>query len=244
MTTRILVPVLCATLLAASACTSVDEITLTQAEADTLASRFETTVDTQQKLTEFMTAASRGDLDITGYDYVAPTADNGWIGSLTIPNGVFPFGTGDLTLTFQTMGDGVPVDPYVTDLRTAGVVDIDAQIDFLGTTPLGLDLSAQSDLAITTLQNSAETMSTQIDGTWDILVDGYDSHLDATDLQLDFDMVAADVTNVVGQVAGTVDIPDFAADADFLLTGLGNQVDVAVDVLTSTLHWTFDLLSL
>ena len=165
-------------------------------------------------------------------------------GTLTIVNGVFPFGIGDLSLTFRAAGDGVPVDPYVVDLRQAEVVEIDAQVGFHGATPLGLDLDAQSDLSVTTLQNDPDGARTTVDGTWDILLDGYDADLSATDLQLDFDLVAAEVTHVIGDIEGTVDIPDFAADAEFVLTGLGTRVDLAVDMLYPTLRWTVDLVDL
>jgi hypothetical protein len=227
----------------------LDEVFLTPNEADALVEHFEASVDAQQELSEFVFAATRGDLDLVNdypnVDYVPPSDLNGWVGSLTITDGIFSFGTGDLMVDF-TVSDalGNPVDPYFEDIRDAVNLTIDADVAFDGVSTIGSGLTADGDVTITTLQNTVDDATALIQGTFNIDHGGYLSDISTNDLELTFDMVTEKVTNVAGSISGNVDIPNFAFDADFDVDGLGDRIQVTLDAAATKLSYTLSLLDL
>lgn len=236
--------ILAALLVVVAGCPSTDELFLTPSEAEALQDNFEAAVDAEQRIAEFVFAASRGDLDLEEYagaTYVEPTEGNGWVGSLTIPGGVFPFGTGDLSVDFTTLANGLPVDPYDLDLSEVAQLDIDADVVFDGLTTLGADLGAIADISMSTVQNGEDFVTTMIDGAIEVTHDGYVVDLDLDDVQLQLDLEAEDVVDVLGSIEGSVDIPDLIYNADFELEGLGSQVEIAIDVVATKLRYTLSI---
>ena len=219
-------------------------IALTAGEAQALVTNFEGALECQQYMTEFMFAAARGDIDISGFTYDAPAEGNGFVGTLSLTGGSFLFGTGDVTLTFTVAGDGgVLVDPYDpgVDLSQHGEVVIDADIAFLGLSRLGAPITAYADLLITTTANGPDSATTTIDGTYDVDHGGYDVDLAATGLAMGFDVASRIVDSVTGSVTGTIDIPDFAADVDVDLEGLGTSIQVNLDVAVTSIQYVLSL---
>jgi len=229
----------CAALL--GACTGTD-LAFSEAARQDLVQNFELSVDAQQMITEYAFAASRGDLDISGATYSPPMGS--MPGTLTIPNGTFPFGTGDLTINFTAQGDGTYVDPYVTDLRNATNVVVVADVLFTGVSNIGESLSASADFTATTMQNSASDVQATIDGVFGVDHGQYNFDFTATDVQMNLDLAAEKVTNVLGDVTGTVDIPDFIYDADFTVKGLGTSLDINIDAVVTSISYTLGLLQL
>jgi hypothetical protein len=228
--------------LAAVGCSGTDEIFLSPSEAQELEVNFEAALEAQHLFAEHSFEVARGDVDISGYVYDPPTALNNWVGTLSMPGATLPFGTGDGTIVFTAVADGVPVDPYATDITGATLVEIEVfDAQFTGTSASGapLDISAAFDMS--TILNTVDTATTVVDGAFTVVHDGYEVVLDATDVHMDLDLVAEEVTNVTGHVAGTVDIPDFAFDGDFDVDGLGNRVRIGIDVAATTIDYFLDL---
>lgn len=205
-----------------------------------LVDNFETSVDTHQLMSEYGFAASRGEIDFTNldYDYVPPLAD-GTPGTLTIRNGDFPFGTGDLVITFTAEGDTGFVDPYANgvDLSDDTVVTVVADVAFNGQTPEGQNLGALADFTVETVRNDVTSATTTVNGAFGVSVDDYVTNFTANDVEMDFDLVNDRVTNVTGIVDGTMDVPDLAFDADFLVTGLGDQLQIGIDAITTQINY-------
>lgn len=230
--------------IAGVACGSADELFLTGSEAQQLVVNFEAGVETQQLMSGFVFAAARGDLDITGLDYVRPTAGNSWTGALTFPAAVFPFGFGDATVTFRVSGDSGPVDPYLVDLSGDSLVVVDATVQFSGTSRIGGPVVASADFNISATANDPAGAVTVVNGDFDINHDGYDLALAATDLALTVDVVLEEVTNVVGHVDGVVDIPEFEFDGVFSLDGLGTSMAIGINVVATEIRYALDLADL
>jgi hypothetical protein len=207
-----------------------------------LVQNFELSVDAQHMITEYAFAASRGDLDISGAIYTPPVGSTP--GTLTIPGGTFPFGTGDLEIVFTAQGDGVYVDPYVVDLTTATNVAVVADVIFTGTSNIGEPISAYADFSASTINNAAQTVQATVDGVFGVDHGDYEFDFTATDVQFDLDLVAEKVTNVLGSVEGTVDIPDFFYDADFTVEGLGSSLDIDIDAVVTSITYTLGLIEL
>ena len=219
-------------------------IALTAGEADELSFNLEETVDIQQELAQFTFLAATGGLpDIESYDYVAPSAENGWVGSITTPSGMFPFGNGALSIDFTTTGDAGPVDPYAPGviLTDDDQVSVDAAVDFLGQSDVGYDVHALGDFMVTTTNNGPIDVSALVDGDFVINHDDYTSTFHADQLGLDFDLVTSEISSMTGGLNGTIDLPDFAIDAEFDVEGLGQQLDVAIDALVTPIHYLIDL---
>ncbi len=218
------------------------ELAFSESARQELVANFEASVDTQHKITEYAFAASRGDLDISGAIYTPPVGNTP--GTLMIPDGTFPFGTGDLTIVFTSQGDGVYVDPYVTDLTAATNVAVVADVIFTGTSNIGEPLSASADFTALTVNNGVNDVQATIDGVFAVDHGQYDYDFMANDVQLELDLAADRVTNVLGNVSGTVDIPDFAYDADFTVDGLGATLDIDIDAVVTTISYTLGLAEL
>ena len=209
-----------------------------------LVDNFETSVDTHQLMSEYGFAASRGEIDLASmdYDYVPPD-DQGNPGTLTIRDGDFPFGTGDLVITFTAEGDAGFVDPYEdgVDLSDDDVVTIVADVGFNGTTPEGQNLGALADFTVETVQNDVNTATTTVTGNFAVAVDDYVTDITANDVAMTFDLQNDRVTNVTGDVEGVMDAPDLAFDAEFLVTGLGDRLQIGIDAITTQINYRVDI---
>lgn len=223
------------------ACTGT-ELAFSAAARQELVQNFELSIDAQHMITEYAFAASRGDLDISGAVYTPPVGS--MPGMLSIPNGTFPFGTGDLTIVFTAQGDGAYFDPYVTDLTTATNVIVVADVLFTGVSNIGESLSASADFTATTVNNGISNVLATIDGDFAVDHGQYDFNFTADGVQMDLDLAAEKVTNVLGSVRGTVDIPDFFYDADFTVQGLGATLDINIDAVVTSISYTLGLLEL
>ena len=203
---------------------------LSGGDVDDLVDNFEETIETQQQLSQYAMQAARGELDIDGYTYDPPTAANGMTGTLTLDNGQLPFGDGNVQIVFKIDGDGVPVDPYATNLASAGELDGDVQIVFVGTSPEGKPLNIDMDVDVATIANSDTDVTAMLAGNWDIVLDGYRTSFSTGGVEMDIDLLTEEVTRAVGNIDGDIDIPDFPVDGDFDIEGLGDRLAVAVDV--------------
>ena len=223
-------------------CSSSDDFISFNPQA--LVDNFETSVDTHQLMSEYGFAASRGELDLNDFDYtyVEPGTD-GTPGTLTITNGTFPFGTGDLIITFTAEGDTGFVDPYDpgVDLSDDSVVTVVADIVFNGTTPEGQSLGALASLTVETVQNDVDTATTTVNGNFGVAVDDYVTNFTAADVEMTFDLANDRVTSVTGVVDGTMDVPDLAYDPDFLVTGLGDHLQIGIDAVTTQINYLVDI---
>jgi len=220
------------------ACSNADLLLSAQARQD-LVDNFEASVEAQQTVSEYVFAASRGDLDLAGAQYTPPVGSTP--GTLTIQNGVFPFGTGDLTIVFTAEGDNGFVDPYVVDLTTHQSVTVVADVLFTGISTTGEALDVAADFTATTLQNGLDDVQAVINGDFAIGHGPYDIDFTATDVEMGLDLLNETVTNVVGNVEGTVDIPDFAYDAAFTVNGLGDQIQIDIDAVVTSIVYTLAL---
>lgn len=218
------------------------EVVFSGAARQELVDNFEASVDAQQMIAEYSFAASRGELDLSGAVYTPPVGSAP--GTLTIPDGTFPFGTGDLTIVFTVQGDGAYVDPYAVDLSTATNVAIVADVVFAGISTTGEAISATADFTATTVNNGVNDVQATVDGVFDVVHGGYDYDFTATGVQMDLDLANETVTSVVGNVSGTVDIPDFAYDADFNVDGLGTTLQVDIDAVVASISYTLGLAEL
>jgi len=222
-------------------CAGADLALSAQARQE-LVQNFEVSVDAQHMITEYAFAASRGDLDISGAVYTPPVGSTP--GTITIPNGTFPFGTGDLTINFTAQGDGVYVDPYVTDLRTATNVTVVADVLFTGVSNIGESLSASADFTASTVNNGVNDVLATVNGDFGVSHGQYGFDFTANDVQFALDLAAEKVTNVLGNITGTVDIPDFFYDADFTVVGLGSTLAIDIDAVVTTIDYTLSLIEL
>ena len=218
------------------------ELAFSGAARQELVDNFEVSVDAQQAMAEYSFAAGRGDLDLSGAVYTPPVGNTP--GTLTISDGTFPFGTGDLTIVFTAQGDGSYVDPYVTDLTAATNVVVVADVIFTGVSNMGEAISASADFTASTINNGLEDVEATINGVFDVSHGQYDYDFTATDVQMNLDLANNVVTNVLGNVSGTVDIPDFAYDADFTVEGLGATLDIDIDAVVTSITYTLGLLEL
>ena len=225
-------------LLAVAGCTGA-EIAFSASARQELVDNFEVSVDTQQMMAEYSFAAARGDLDLTGAIYTPPVGNTP--GTLTINDGTFPFGTGDLTIVFTAQGDGTYVDPYVTDLTAATEVAVVADVIFTGVSTMGEAISASADFTAETVNNGVSDVQATINGVFAVDHGEYDFDFTATDVQMELDLANERVTNVLGSVSGTADIPDFAYDADFTVDGLGTTLLVDIDAVVTSISYTLGL---
>ena len=209
-----------------------------------LVTNFETSVQTEQMLAEFAFEASRGDIDLTQYNYTYTPPQGSLPGTLTITGGDFNFGSGDITINFTAAGDGGFVDPYLDDLTDDTQVAIVADVIFNGTGPNGETLDALADITVTTIQNDVNSAITMVTGTFDVSLDDYDFEIVANDVEMTLDLVNDTVTEVTGSIVGTADIPDFLFDIDFTIDGVGDQLQIGIDAVVTQINYTLALADL
>lgn len=214
---------------------------LSGGDVDKLVDNFEGTVETQQQVTQLAVQAARGELDISQYDYDPPTVDNGMTGTLTMNDGQFAFGDGDIEIVFHIEGDGVPVDPYVDDLSGFTQLAGDVHIVFDGTSTSGKPLHVDADLDVTTLSNTATDVTALLSGVWDVYLDGYRTNLSTDGLEVDVDLATQEVTRAVGNIDGDIDIPNFPVDGNFDIEGLGDTLAVAINVAITDIDFDVSL---
>jgi hypothetical protein len=220
-----------------SGCGTAALLLLSDDARDDLIGNFEEAINAQQMISEHVFAASRGDIDISNYTYTPPAGGNP--GQLTITDGTVPFGTGSLTINFLVTGDNGPVDPYdpAVDLSTHDAVSVVADFSFSGLSLSGITMSAAGDFTADAVNNNGTDVTADIAGNFDINHNGYDIDLATNDLQLAFDLAAREVTSVTGQVDGTVDIPNFFYDADFVVDGQGDQLQIGIDAVVEQINY-------
>ena len=207
-----------------------------------LADNFEESIEAQQALSEHVFALSRGDIDISDYNYTPPTATED--GVLQITDGFFPFGTGSLTVYFTVEGDAGPVNPYDVDLSTHSSVSVTATFTFTGLSKTGVTMSAAGDFSADTVVNGPNEVTTDVSGNFSVTHAGYDVDLATNNLIMVFDLLAEECTSVTGRVNGTIDIPDFFYDADFVVDGYGDRLQIGIDAVVGTLDYFIDLTDL
>ena len=217
---------------------------LSDGDIDSVVENFEETIDTQQQLTQLAMEAVRGDLDVTGYTYDPPTDQNGMTGTLTKSDAQTEFGDGNIQIRFQVEGDGVAVDPYEVDLSSMGAIDGAIEVVFVGTSPNGKPINVDADVDISTLQNSLTDVTAVVSGEWNINIDGYKTNLSTGGMEMDFDLLNDQVTRAVGSIDGDIDIPNFPIDGDFDIEGLGDKLQVAINVAVTTIDFDIDLNSI
>lgn len=226
---------------------SIDEYFLSEDEIDELTENFEIGMEAQQDLANFLQDTGRGEVDLGDYDnvvYDPPSAQNNWQGTLTFqPGEEFPFGTGDLSITFTTSTPGGPVDPFSVDISNESQVDISAVVNFVGTSNEGGALMMLADFDMTALQGlqGGDTIVAIINGDFEVDHNGYNLDMVTRDLELTIDELTEEVTNVLGDANVDVDIPNFKFGADFDVEGLGDQIEIALDVAATELTYTTDL---
>lgn len=227
----------------AAGCAAPIDLAFSAAARQELVDNLEASVDAQHMIAEYAYAVAHGDVDISGAQYTPPVGNQP--GTLTIPDGVFPFGTGDVTVVFTAQADGNYVDPYApgVDLSTATNLVVVATAAFSGISNTGKSMSANADFTATTVQNGLNDVQAAIDGVFGVKHDGYDFKFNANDVQMSLDLVAEKVTNVLGTVDGTVDIPGFVP-ADFTVNGLGDSLQIDIDAVVTSISYTLGLLQL
>jgi len=213
-------------------------------EVDDLKSNFTETIETQQLLAEYVTSAARGEIDIDGYTYDPPTAENGNVGTLTLNNATLPFGDGNIVVKVQVDGDGVPRDPFAEDLSGMGELDGNVQVTFSGLSPSGKALDIDADVDVTTLQNNVSDVTALMAGAWQIDLDGYETSMQTDGLELDVDLLTNEVTNALGTIDGSIDIPNFPIDGNFDVEGLGDQLEIGIDVAVTKIDIVVDLVDI
>jgi hypothetical protein len=217
---------------------------LSGGDVDDLTENFEETIETHQLLAEFAMAAARGDVDTDGYTYDPPSAENGMTGTLSLNNATLPFGDGLIEVVLKVDGDGAPVDPFATDMSSMGELDGNIQITFRGVSPNGKPLDIDADVDVLTLQNNLDTVKAVMSGTWGIDLDGYGTSLKSDGMELDVDLLTDEVTNAIGKIDGSIDIPNFPIDGEFDVEGLGEQLEVGIDVAVTEIEFLVDLIDI
>ena len=184
---------------------------------------------------EWVYAASRGDLDLSQFNYTAPSAANNWMGRIDAQGATLPFGDGNFVLDFMVTGDSGPVDPYdpAVDLTDDQNVVVDAVFTFAGTSLTGAPLNIDGNVDFDTVQNGVDQVVVDLAGTVSVAHGGYITDLNVSDLQATLDMIQGEVVDLQGTVQGEIDIPNFAFPASFDLQALGPDLDVLVEASLS-----------
>jgi len=214
----------------------VDEVTISSAEMEEIADNIRCAIDAYEDLSDFALQVARGDIEISGQDFTEPTADNDFTSTLIYNGDEFPGGSGEITMTFRVLADGVVVDPVDFDLASADVLQIQITMDFNGSNRKGDPMTFVSDFDMDVDTTAAESETVTVNGTFDIQQNGYRAQLTASDFAWTTDLASGLPSNATGTVAGPVSIPDFAFDGDLLIEGRDEQVRVKIEVLDQTVE--------
>jgi hypothetical protein len=105
-------------------------------------------------------------------------------------------------------------------------------------------MDIDTDFNAVTSQNAANDVVARVNGNFDVDYAGYLAEIQATDLDVTLDMALEEVTSVVGQIQANIDIPNFQFDADLDVTGLGDQLQIGINVVATTINYLLDLSAL
>jgi hypothetical protein len=232
-------PVLPVLLLALASCGAIGDIidrtTLTDAELQDVKDNYQGAMRAFNDLGDFAMGVADGTIDISTSTYDPPTAENGWQGTLHYQGPDFPGGDGNITLTFTvTDGNNQPVDPFQTDITNDPTITAVVGIDFSGTTKEGAPLDLQADFTLGLDQTDPSRNVVSVDGSFTIRHNDYVAKLKATSFVLSYDPATGVAQEATGVIDGTIDIPNFAFDADVTLKGNGETLAVDVAVLNQT----------
>lgn len=236
--------VLCACLASCRLDDLLDDVILTSAEAQDLANNVAAAFDATMDLTDFGASIAMGQIVIEGDQYDGATAENGWTGTLQYAGDEFPGGTGDITMTFTVSGDNGPVDPFDNDLTGDAQVTIGMTLTFAGSTAEGVPLDIDADFSLTMSLDETEMGSVVINGEFKVWHGGYFIHLVGNDFTMLFDFATEQLGAVTGSIAGAVDIPSFAWDADVAVSGQGDTITAVAKVLGTTVSQVWDIADL
>lgn len=211
-----------------------DELILTESEAQDIADHFSSTVRLYQDMLDLSYRIAIGEESLAGYSYDPPTAANGWVGTVTIAGATLPSGSGDLILHFSVLGDGVPADPYAVDLSSADQVSFAGQILFTGISDMSEPVEFDSDFTLDLTLDGGLQESSILNGNFEVSHGDYFAVLNAEDFTLNFDTAQQAATSAAGLIEGTLDVPNYAFDADF---GLRGELDrLIADISLSGAH--------
>ncbi|MHC4938071.1 MAG: hypothetical protein ACYTHK_03790 [Planctomycetota bacterium] len=214
----------------------LDGVTLSESELQAAADNYSGALVAFRELEAFAVEVSQGTVDLTGAQLVAPSPENGWVGSIYFLSDLFPGGPGELTMTFSVIGPDGPMDPALVDPATTPVVTTEFSVEFAGLTSAGANLALSADFTIVYDQSDPLADVTTINGSFLIDHDGYVADLDANSLQITSDSTTGVATNVTGSITGTMEIPDYAFDATVDVVGLGDRLSMLVKVLDQTIE--------
>ena len=86
----------------------LDGVTLSETELQAAADNYSGALVAFRELEAFAVEVSQGTVDLTGAQLVAPSLENGWVGSIYFLSDLFPGGPGELTMTFAVIGPDGP----------------------------------------------------------------------------------------------------------------------------------------
>jgi hypothetical protein len=223
---------------------SVDELVLTEFEQQDLADNVVAAIEAYQALGEFALSVALGQEQLDGANYIEPSADNDWTGTYDYVGDQFPGGNGEMTMTFQVVVDGVPVNPYDTDFTQVDTLTMLVTLSFNGVSAAGAPLSMESDFRLDITAEEGTAASVTTNGAFTILHNAYLAVLDTTDFRLDFDAETQAANNATGAISGTIDVPNYAFDADVDITGQGDIVDFSARISGVTVQDSVSLTDL
>ncbi|MHC4339160.1 MAG: hypothetical protein ACYSX0_02950 [Planctomycetota bacterium] len=215
----------------------VDEVTLTEAELQDVRDNYEGAMRAFGDLAEFAASVGDGTVDISTSEYTPPTAENDWLGSLRYLGTDFPGGRGELTLSFTVLDEaGNPVDPFETDLTNDTLITADLDVTFVGLTTEGAPLDFHGVFTSKLDRSDPDVHEVETTGAFTIGHNEYVAAFEATAFKVTYDAATDEPQSASGDVTGSIDIPDFAFDADVDIRGLGSDVSILIEVLDQTVE--------
>ena len=215
----------------------IDEVTLSNAEIQDIKDNYQGAMLAFQDLADFAGSVGDGTIDISTSEYTPPTAENDWRGSLRYLGDEFPGGEGELTLEFTVLGEaGNPVDPFETDLGGDTMVTSDLDVSFVGHTSDGAPIDFHAVFTSKLDRSDPDAHEVDITGRFTIRHNDYVAAFDATAFKVTYDAATNEPLSADGAVTGSIDIPDFAFDADVDIRGNGANVEVHIEVLDQTVE--------
>lgn len=215
----------------------INRTTLSEAELQDVKDNYQGAMRAFNDLEEFAAGVADGTVDITTSTYDPPTAENGWLGTLHYQGPEFPGGDGDVMLGFTVLDqNGQPVDPFQTDVTGDDVLTMAVDFDFVGTSAEGAALEFRADFTLRLDRANPALEVVSVDGTFSIRHNEYVAELTATDLVFSYDPVTGIAHEATGAVDGTIDIPNYAFDADVEIDAQGDVLAVSISVLDQTVE--------
>ncbi|MDH3591082.1 MAG: hypothetical protein OER88_04350 [Planctomycetota bacterium] len=214
-----------------------DKVTLSEAELRDVAENYAAALAAFHDLEEFAVDVANGTIDVgDALTFTVPEAANNWTGTLSYLGPDLPGGDGSLTVTFRIVQDGVPVDPFAADLSTTQLLTAEMTVVFDGFTrngvPMALDATFTTSYDRSVAEGKEDVATT---GTFFIDHGGYVANLSAQAFTIRIDKETSTPESSSGRVTGSIDIPDFAFDADVDIDGRGEVIHIEVDVLDQSI---------